>query len=164
MFGPPVQIAYAVDDVVAAAHRWVARGVGPFFVIEHIAVHEVRVHGAPSTFDHSSAYAQWGPLMVELICQHHGGAEPIVGSSGVHHIAHFVDDLAAASTALTAQGMPEAMYAQTAAGMPFVFHDARAERGHYIEIYERTERLGRFYDLVRSVADDWDGSDPIRRL
>ena len=168
----PVQIAYAVGDVVGAvvcdvveaAQRWVARGVGPFFVLEHIEVHHVRVNGTAATFDHSSAYAQWGTVMVELICQHGGGPNPVVGTSGVHHVAHFVDDFAAARTALIANGAAEVLYAETAAGMPFAFHDGRAEYGHLIEIYERTERLGRFYDMVRDASVGWAGADAIRRL
>ncbi len=164
VFGGPVQIAYAVDDVTEAAQRWSARGVGPFFVIEHIDVHHARVNGAPSTFDHSSAYAQWGSVMVELICQHDGGGERIVGNSGIHHVAFFVEDFRAAAGELTASGLDEVLYAETATGMPFAFHDARAERGHLIEIYERTEQLAWFYDMVRGAADVWDGSDPIRLL
>jgi hypothetical protein len=164
MLGAPVQIAYAVDDVVLAAQRWAARGVGPFFVLEHIEVHHVRVNGKPAIFDHSSAYAQWGPLMVELICQHNGGPNPVVGTTGVHHMAHFVDDFTAASAALTARGDTEAMYAETRSGMPFAFHDARPECGHFVEIYERTERLGRFYEMVRDASAGWAGDDPIRRL
>ena len=164
MIGDPVQLAYAVDDVVAAARRWSARGVGPFFVIEHIAVHHARVNGTASTFDHSSAYAQWGPLMVELICQHDDGAERIVESSGLHHVASFVDDFASASARLRAAGHAEVFYGETGAGMPFAFHDALAERGHLIEIYERTDRLGRFYDMVHEAASEWDGTDPIRML
>ena len=164
MFGGPVQIAYAVSDVDDAARQWVARGVGPFFVLDHIEVHNVRVFGEPGTFDHSSAYAQWGSLMVELICQHDGGSNPIVPSSGVHHMAHFVDDFATAGEALVGQGAAEALYAETSAGMPFALHDARSALGHFIEIYEHTERLSRFYLMVRDASVGWSGADPIRRL
>ena len=164
MLAAPVQIAYAVDDVVDAAQRWVARGVGPFFVIEHIELRNVRVRGESSTFDHSSAYAQWGSLMVELICQHGGGADPIVGGSGVHHIAHFVDDFTGAGAALLGHGAAETLYAETPGGMPFAFYDADDARGHLIEIYERTDRLGRFYEMVREASLVWSGADPIRRL
>ena len=164
MISQPVQLAYAVDDVVEAARRWSARGVGPFFVIEHIAVPTARVNGTPSTFDHSSAYGQWGSVMVELICQHDDGAGRIVGTSGLHHVAGFVSDFASAASYLVAAGFPEVLYAETGAGMPFGFFDARAELGHLIEIYERTERLAGFYAMVRDAAVGWDGSDPIRLL
>ncbi len=164
MLGAPIQVAYAVDDVVLAAQRWVARGVGPFFVIEHIQLRNVRVRGVSGTFDHSSAYAQWGPLMVELICQHDGGQNPLVSTTGVHHIAHFVDDFTAAGASLIEQGASETLYAETSTGMPFAFFDACDTRGHLIEIYERTERLGRFYERVRDASVGWAGNDPIRRL
>ena len=164
MLEPPVQIAYAVDDVLRAARRWSSRGVGPFFVREHIELVDVRVRGLPATFDHSSAYAWWGSVMVELICQHDGGTAPLVPSSGLHHVAHFVDDVAVMGAALVAAGNAEALYARTTAGMAFSMHDARAELGHYIEIYEPTPRLRALYDMVRAAADEWSGDDPIRFL
>lgn len=164
MLGGPVQVAYAVDDVERAAERWVGRGVGPFFVRVHIEVVNARVRGRPSSFDHSSAFAQWGEVMIELIHQHDAGPDPVVGVGGVHHVAHFVSDFDAATAALAAAGHAEVLYAETSTGMPFAFHDALDDRGHLIEIYERTAGLGRFYELVRAAAIDWDGTDPVRRL
>lgn len=164
VLGGPVQVAYAVDDVTAAARAWVRRGVGPFFVREHIEVVEVRLRGHAATFDHSSAFAQWGDLMIELIQQHDRGPAAIVGTSGVHHMAHFVDDFDVATAMLGDAGRPEVLYGETTTGTRFAFHDALAERGHLIEVYERSPGLARFYDLVRTAADDWDGTEPIRRL
>ena len=164
MLGGPVQIAYAVDDVGRAASSWAARGVGPFFVREHIEVTNVRVRGRASSFDHSSAYGQWGDLMVELIHQHDGGDDPVVGAAGIHHVAHFVDDFAAAASHLTARGHGQILYAETITGMPFAFHDGGQEHGHLIEIYERTPPLARFYDMVREAAAGWTGADPVRYL
>jgi hypothetical protein len=164
VLGAPVQIAYAVDDVDRAAASWAARGVGPFFVRKHIELTEVRVHGQASSFDHSSAYGQWGELMVELIHQHDGGDDPVVGTAGIHHIAHFVDDFSDAAARLTAAGHREVLYAETATGMPFAFHDGGVERGHLIEIYERTAPLARFYEMVRAASVGWNGDDPVRHL
>jgi len=56
------------------------------------------------------------------------------------------------------------LYAETSTGMPFAFHDGLDERGHLIEIYERTAALERFYDMVRDAAIGWDGADPVRSL
>ncbi len=163
MFGGPVQIAYAVEDVVRAASEWIDRGVGPFFVREHIEVVNARIRGRAAAFDHSSAFAQWGDVMVELIHQHDGGDDAIVGSSGIHHVAHFVENFDVATSQLASSGRAEVLYGETATGMSFAFHDGGTEFGHLIEIYERTPSLERFYGLVRDVASTWDGSDPIRR-
>ena len=72
--------------------------------------------------------------------------------------------LPAASAALTACGVVEVLYTETASGMPSAFHDSSTEFGHLIEIYERTERLGRFSDMVRDASVGWAGNDAIRRL
>lgn len=164
MFGAPVQVAYATDDVHAAALRWAARGIGPFFVIEHIALTDVEIDAKPSTFDHSSAYGQWGSIMVELVQQHDPGPDPVVSTSGIHHIASFVDDFDTASSELSADGFPRRLAATTSGGQAFAFHDARATMGHLLEIYERTDRLAAFYAMVRDASVDWTGDDPVRIL
>ena len=164
MFGTPVQIAYATDDVHAAARRWAARGTGPFFVIEHIALTDVEIDGAPATFDHSSAYGQWGSVMVELVQQHHPGPDPVVGESGIHHIASFVDDFDTADAALAADGFPRRLMATTSGGQAFAFNDSRSSMGHLLEIYEQTDRLDAFYAMVRVASDNWTGDDPVRVL
>jgi len=164
MIGEPVQIAYGVDDVRSAAARWVTRGVGPFFVLDHIELSNVRLGGEPAAFDHSSAYGQWGSLMVELICQHDRQTEPFVYPHGIHHVAYMVDNFAAAHAELIGSGSAEALYAETATGMPFAMHDALLELGHHIEIYEGNERLRGFYEMVRTASATWDGADPIRTL
>jgi hypothetical protein len=162
--GPPVQLAYATDDVRAAARRWVERGVGPFFVLEHITLTDVEIDGEPAVFDHSSAYAWWGSVMVELIHQHEPGTDAVVGTSGIHHVASFVDDFDDATDRLSTVGFERRLLARTRGGQPFAFHDARATMGHLVEIYERTPRLDGFYAMVRDAAAGWDGGEPIRVL
>ena len=164
--GRIVQVAYAVDDVEAAARQFARRiRAGPFFVRRHIELAVASHRGAPATFDHSSAYGQWGAVQVELVHVH--VAEPaaladVVLSSGVHHVAWFVADVEAEQSRLEALGWPEVLNAETAGGLRFAFHDARAELGHLVEIYEPAERLVGFYAAVAAAAAGWDGADPIR--
>lgn len=166
--GPPVQIAYAVRDVHEAARIWAAeRGAGPFFVAEHIHVVDVRYRGRPAVFDHSSAYGQWGSMMVELVCDHTVGPSPVAdvvgpGGTGLHHVAHFVDDLDAAQRELAGRGWPEALRASTTTGNTFVFHDATADLGHMVEMYVGTQALRGFYEMVASAAEGWKGERPVR--
>lgn len=163
LLGRPVQIAYAVRDVAAAAARFAAStGAGPFFLNRHIAVTSSRVHGSPAAFDHSSAYGQWGELMVELIEEHTPAI--VAPASGVHHVACFVDDTAAAVATCAAQGWPEVLWAETSSGLSFAFCDARSDLGHLVEVYEPRERLLGFYAMVADAARDWDGSRPVREI
>ncbi len=160
--GPPAQIAYVVHDVRQAAQQWAdVYGAGPFFVLDHIDVRNVLYRGKSGQFDHSSAFGQWGSIMVELLCDHGG----LFGDHhGVHHVAHLVPDLAEARRWCSKSGFPEAMSATTATGMPFVFHDATATLGHYIELYEPNPRVVSLYQMVAKASEGWDGTDPIRSL
>ena len=168
LLGGPVQVAYAVTDVRAAATWWAEKfGAGPFFVIEHIELNDVRYHGTPSTFDHSSAYGQWGDIMVELVCDHTIGQSPVAdvvgaGGQGLHHMAYFVKDLASAQVGLVSAGWPEALHASTASGLAFAFHDATETLGHMIEVYEPVDALVAFYRRVADAAVGWDGTEPTR--
>lgn len=166
--GPPVQLAYAVPDAVAAAHEWAATtGAGPFFVVGHVPLVECTVRGEPGSFDHSSAYGQWGAVMVELVEDHGAGPSPVrdmfaVGESGLHHLAFFVDDPDAAIDELVSGGDSLAMSARTDGGVDFHFVDARHRLGHMLELYRPTDRLRGFYEMVAAAARDWDGTDPVR--
>jgi catechol 2,3-dioxygenase-like lactoylglutathione lyase family enzyme len=158
----PVQIAYPVRDVVAAAHEFSARtGAGPFFVLRHIDVVEARIEGLPGVFDHSSAYGQWGPIMVELVEEHSPAiVEP---GSGIHHLAFLVDDLGAALAETQSQGWDEVLWARTGTGQAFSFSRAPGW-GHLVEMYEPTDGLLGFYARVAEAAQSWDRTDPVRIL
>ena len=170
LLGAPVQIAYVVPDIAAAARQWAEQfGAGPFLLNRHIAVADVVHRGQPGAFDHSSAYGQWGDLMVELVHDHGTGPSVVrerfaLHESGLHHMAYMVDHLDSAVEALAAAGYPVAMSAATASGTRFVFVDAVASHGHYFELYQRSERLAAFYDLVRNASLNWDGNNPVRYL
>ncbi|HAN71233.1 MAG TPA: hypothetical protein DCQ36_06545 [Actinobacteria bacterium] len=163
-----VQIAYRVDDLEAACHQWAESvGAGPFLCRSHLPV-TARHDGQPAVYDHSAAFGQWGAVMLELIQLHE--CEPAAmrevlehdAPGQANHFACFVDDLAAASAALEAQGMPLTMSLTTSSGMEVRFHDARHVVGGVLELYVGTEHLRDFYDKVAALAEGWDGSDVVR--
>jgi catechol 2,3-dioxygenase-like lactoylglutathione lyase family enzyme len=166
--GAPVQIAYVVPDLTSAARTWVRDvGAGPFFVNEHIELTDVVHRGNPATFDHSSAYGQWGSIMVELVHDHGQGPSVVRDrfgpcESGLHHLAFLVDDLEQTSATLLAGGAEIVLSARTTGGTAFRFIDLPSMRGHLVELYERSDRIADFYAMVASAADSWDGTDPIR--
>ena len=170
LLGAPVQIAYAVPDAVAAAEAWTRDfGAGPFYVRPHIELVEVVYRGRPGSFDHTSAYGQWGSLMVELVEDHGGADSPIrdafaPGETGLHHLAFIVDDLQETVKALVAAGHEIAMSARTTNGTEFHFVDTRRTHGHMVELYERSDRLRDFYARIADAATGWTGEDPLRML
>ena len=92
------QVAYFVPDIRAAARQMTDTfGAGPFFVIDRIELAWGEHRGENCPFVHSSAYGQWGEVMMELVQQDSDGASPFrdlyaPGQSGLHHVATMVDD------------------------------------------------------------------------
>lgn len=161
-FSRPVQIAYPVHDVVAAAHDFArSTGAGPFFVLRHIEVVEARIHRVPGVFDHSSAYGQWGSMMVELLQEHSPAL--VAPGSGVHHLAFLVDDLDASLAETAGAGWSEELWARTGTGQAFAFV-RHPHWGHLVEMYQPTEGLLGFYDRVATASHGWKGEDPVRIL
>lgn len=162
------QIAYFVPDVVAAARAHSALfGSGPYYVAEHIPLGLCRYRGREAELDHSSAYGQWGEIMVEFVQQNNEGPSVFRdmypdGGEGIHHVALIVDDLEASMKAFEATGCETGLYAEVSPGVGFAMMDCRKTLGHFVELYEPTEALRTVYGLIRSAAQGWDGTDPIR--
>lgn len=167
---PVRQIAYFCEDARAAAmdhHRLF--GSGPFFVLDRITLAHATYRGADSDLVHSSAYGQWGPVMVEFVQQDSAGASPFremfgEGETGLHHIALFEDDLEGAVARFADRGHAEAFRGAMEDGFQFVFIDTVASLGHMVELYRPVSALVGFYDMVADAAAGWDGSDPVRVL
>jgi Glyoxalase/Bleomycin resistance protein/Dioxygenase superfamily len=162
-----VQVAYATTDVRAAARRWhELYGAGPFFVRDDVPTKRVTVDGEEAVFEHSCALGQWGDVMVELVHHHRLAPEALErdmrrGSTGIHHVACFVDDLEEARDQLARGGARVVMDAQTPE-VRFLFVDPGPELGHLVELYEQTPYLSALYAQVREASVGWDGSDVVR--
>ena len=65
-------IGYWVDDLDMAVERAIRTlGIGPFLVHRHVAFDAFRMADGtaitdPAYFDHSAAFAAWGPVVLEL--------------------------------------------------------------------------------------------------
>jgi catechol 2,3-dioxygenase-like lactoylglutathione lyase family enzyme len=165
----PHHIGYVVDDLATAVERFATTlGAGPFLAIEHMKFDEVTYRGGPATYDHSSAFGAYGPLLVEVTQVH--SAEPAglleaLGAPrpGVGHLGFLVDSPGEEVERLRGAGCE-------------IFHTGRtgpAEAtwltggelfGHSIELLRRAPQLEGFYAQARAAAVDWDGSEPLRRI
>ena len=119
---PVVQIAYFVTDARAAAEQAASTfGAGPFFLIENIELAWCEHRGVAADFLHTSAYGQWGGVMMELVEQVGEGPSPFrdmygPGEEGIHHMAMMVDSLSDAYNRIEALGLEVAMRAGTRTG------------------------------------------------
>jgi hypothetical protein len=169
-FGDPIrQIAYFVPDVRAAAlaHSKLF-GSGPYFVVDNIPLCTCRYRGQPGALDHSSAYGQWGEVMIEFVQQNNSGPsvfrDMYPNGGGMHHVALIVDDLDASISAYEKAGFETGLYAEVVPGAGFAMMDCVAAYGHFVEMYEPTPMLLGVYDKVRTAARDFIGQDILRPL
>lgn len=173
LFGPVMQLGFVVPDLEAAATHWSRLGVGPFFLLEHVRFAECRYKGAPVTFDMSVAVGQWGPVQVELIHQH--DATPSIytefdraRTGGLQHVGVMTDSVEAHLERLAQHGLAPVQAGSTANGIRFAYVDTDrlpgAHPGGMIELIEHGPAIDGFFAMVRSAAEKWDGSRPLRRL
>ncbi len=166
------QVAYFVPDVAVAAREHSRQfGSGPYFIAEHIPLRTVLHRGREAALDHSSAYGQWGEVMIEFVQQNNPGPSAFhdlypedSGRGGFHHVALIVDSLATSRREFAHAGFVEALYAEMNDGFAFVMVDAVARYGHMIELYEGVATLTGFYDMVKNAAQGFTGADPIRHI
>lgn len=169
--GEPHHYAYVVDDIEATVKRLVDQlGAGPFFLIERVPVENVRSRGEPAEFVHNSAFGRCGDGVIELMEavslaperaeQRFAGPRP-----RVHHVGYVVPpaEVAELRASLDERGLPE--YLSSWLGeVETTLHDASSTLGHDIEIHADNEGLRGFFGMVSAGADDWDGSEPLRRV
>jgi hypothetical protein len=166
--GVPVihHVGYVVEDLRAGVERFARDfGAGPFHAMEHIDFDEVTFEGKPATYDHSSAFGAWGPILVELTQVHEARPDGLAAAltrpgKGVGHVAWLADDLDAETERLRAAGLRPFHTGRTGPvratwfqGPPF---------GHPIEVLQRSDPLLGFYAMLRGAAADWDGTEPFR--
>jgi catechol 2,3-dioxygenase-like lactoylglutathione lyase family enzyme len=168
-----VQVAYHVTDIRRAASDMAAKfGAGPFFINENIKLTWGEHRGEPTDFVHSSAYGQWGEVMVEFFVQESAGTNTpyrdvyAADQEGLHHTAIMVDDMDEAFAYFEGNDMPVVTRCGLAPGpsVHFAFIDARKTFGHMIEIYPKSDGLLNFYKRVRDASVGWSGEDPIRSV
>ncbi|MCW1382782.1 VOC family protein [Novosphingobium sp. KCTC 2891] len=166
---PIRQVAYFCADVRAAARaHHAAFGSGPFFVADNIPLARAVHRGVERVLDHSSAYGQWGEVMVEFVQQNNAGPSPFhdlypegSGRFGLHHVAVWVDDVDAAIARFDAAGAPCALRAEMNDGFVFAFADTSPTLGHMTELYTPVPVLADFYTMVSDAAKSYRGGDII---
>ncbi len=166
------QIAYFCADVRDAArahHRQF--GSGPYLVADHIPLASAVHRGVERPLDHSSAYGQWGEVMIEFVQQNNAGPSPFhdlypegSGRFGFHHVAIWVEDVDANLAAFASAGSPTALRAEMRDGFVFAFADTSAVYGHMTELYAPVSALTDFYEAVAKAARSYRGGDILTTI
>jgi hypothetical protein len=166
--GPIAQLAYVPSDWDGALAYWTkTMGVGPFFLFENIALDDMRYRGVPSEARFTVAIAFWGDVQIELVRGENDAPAHYNGEYGVrdqlHHVLIMVDDWDAAMQAVRESGA-EVIVSGSFGGGQVVYVDPGAGPGGLVEIFKAGEGADALFAMIKSAAQDWDGSDPVRKL
>jgi hypothetical protein len=164
-----VQFAYVVDDIDAAATRYVERlGVGPWFVRGPFDPPDAHYRGRPTQPTFSVARAFTGHAMLELIVQHDDGPSVFHEGDGprrygFHHWARVTKTFDADVARYAEFGYEEAFADRLPTGSRVVYMDATRDLPGMIELVEHTRAQEHVYTEIYRASVGWDGGDPIRR-
>ena len=92
-------VGYVVEDLRSGAAAFTTSyGAGPFFAMEHLALDHADYLDEPALYDHSSAFGQCGPIIIEVTQVHDAQPAGLRSSlaqpgSGVGHVAWLADSL-----------------------------------------------------------------------
>jgi hypothetical protein len=162
------QLGFVVDDVIAAAERWVrVFGAGPFHVMpvyDQLATYR----GQESTITCQVAVAQVGPVQIELIQQHCD--RPSVfrewsrdGTCAFHQLATVTPDYDAKLAQLESFGY-ELASESLSGRIRSAYIDTLADFGFYTEVVESTPGFLANLNKIAQASAAWDGSNPVRLL
>jgi catechol 2,3-dioxygenase-like lactoylglutathione lyase family enzyme len=168
IFGPCVQQGYVVPDIQAAMQHWLARGVGPFYIEEHISP-PAEFDGRPFTPDISAAFAYCGEQQIELVQQHDDQAtvyseflraQP---AGGLQHLAFWCDDVPRAIAELGEAGLRYRVRQRY--GDMHAYLDSEDAPGIMVQLMDSGPMMSELFAVIKQGAETWDGvTDPIRSI
>jgi hypothetical protein len=168
LFGSCVQQGYVVPDIYEAMQHWLARGVGPFYIEEHISP-AAEFDGKAFTPDISAAFAYCGDQQIELV-QQHDEQDTVYREyleknpgGGLQHLAFWCDDVAAA---VEKHCQLDGIYCvRQRYGDMHVYMDHISKPGIMIQLMDSGPLMSDLFAIIKEGAETWDGiTDPIRKI
>ncbi len=168
-------LGYWVDDLDAAVDRAIRTlGIGPFAVHRHVDFQAFTLADGtevtdPAYFDHTAAFAAWGPVVLEL-CDVHTIDPSLAeaygirsGEQGLGHVSWVVEDLEAESARLEELGC-SLIHTASSGAVNVAWHHGGTLFPHPIEVHRAGPPILGMHARLAALADGWDGTDPLRPI
>lgn len=164
---PVMQLAFVPRDFDAAIAHWTGTmGVGPFYMLENIALEEMRYRGQPSECVFTIALAYWGDMQIELIRQENDAPSIYRGAEGgaLHHVCLLTEDIVAARAIALAAGAELLVEAKVGTDGVVIYIDTGNGPGSIVEILQPASGSEGLFAMIKAAGVGWDGNDPVRTL
>jgi len=167
--GPVMQMAFVPTDFDAAVAHWTTvMGVGPFFLMEDIALTDMKCMGQSSDAVFSLALAYWGDMQIELIRPDNDSPSHLNGDYGVrdqlHHTCLLVGDIHDAYAACKKHDATVVVEGKVGSDGAVIYADFGGGPGHVVEMLQPQPGTQDVFDMIKQAGKDWDGKDPLRKL
>ena len=166
-------LGYWVDDLDAAVERATRTlGIGPFLVHRHVAFDDFTLADGttvkdPAYFDHTAAFAAWGPVVLELGLVHtvHPDLAEAYGirTGALGHVSWVVEDLEYESARLEELGCA-LIHTASSGAVNVAWHSGGPLFPHPIEVHRAGPPILGMHARLAALAEDWDGTDPLRPI
>jgi hypothetical protein len=169
---PVAQIAYVVPDIRKACVQHAELfGTGPFYIANNIPFSWSKYRGKDASFNHSSAFSQWGDVMIEFMQREDDRPSVLTdvldrtgGKASMHHKAILVADPPAVATQFEQSGFRIAFHGALTAGIEVFMIDTLDLYGHMIELYAPSETVRGFFAMIRENSAKFDGRELLREF
>jgi catechol 2,3-dioxygenase-like lactoylglutathione lyase family enzyme len=167
--GPVGQLAFLPQDFDAAVRYWTeTMGVGPFYLMENVALGDCKYKGVPTGAVFSIAIAYWGDVQIELIRPENQEPSIYTGEYAVtdqlHHICIFVDSIEEARRACAEAGAEVLVEGTVGADGSVIYVDAGGGPGAVIELLQNMTGADGIFQMIKDAGRNWDGKEPLRKL
>ena len=162
-------VGYWVDDLDAAQQQWSRDlGIGPFHVIEHVPFDSFVLTADGQqyrdiVFDHSAAFAAWGPVVVELGQVHtiddRLAAAYDVTPGAISHVSWVVPDVEQESARLARLGC-RLINTSRSGVISVAWHDGGPLFPHPIELHQHNDVIAGMHDRLAALRAGSDANRP----
>ena len=167
LFGPVVQQGYVMPDIHEAMAHWIARGVGPFYLMDDIRLPSEHYGEAQETHI-AAAFAISGSQQIEVIMPYPDSGRTIYGDflkenpeGGLQHLAVWSEDVDADLAQLTEDGINYIVAHRYIGSHAYL--DFPDKPGVMMQLMPRDQLHIDMFDVFEKGAATWDGvTDPVR--
>jgi hypothetical protein len=170
LLGAPAHQCYVYPDFDKALAKFVAVGIGPFFVLDGVGV-LCDYRGEQHPFTSKVAFVYSGDSCIEIITPKDGVVSTFSEflarnpGGGVHHIAYYSEDFQATLAKMERAGKPLNVVVDVrdpATGIQVeIFCEPVGVQDPILYQLMRPG-LSAWFQGMRKAAAEWDGQDPIR--